>query len=114
MPNIYLIHPVRGHEPSETEELVQAWEDAGWTVYWPIRDTNQDAPELDINHQNLAGVKKADIVAIVWDGISKGSMFDAGMAFALGKPLHIVDIPPKTEHKSYPNMFRTWARYGCK
>ena len=113
MPNIYLIHPVRGHERSETEGLVRDWENAGWTVYWPIRDTNQDTPELDINHQNLAGIKKADMVAIFWDGVSKGSLFDAGMAFALGKPLHIVEIPPKTEEKSYPNMFMKWARYGA-
>ena len=113
MPKLFLIHPVRGHEAGETEDLIKGWEGSGWTVYWPIRDTEQSDPVgLDICKENRAGVEAADLVAILWDGRSSGSLFDAGMAFALRKPLLIVEVPPATEGKSWENMFRAWERDG--
>jgi len=113
MAKLFLIHPVRGHDQEETEALVKSLERAAWEVYWPIRDTDQSDPVgLDICKANRAGIEAADIVAIVWDGVSTGSLFDLGMAFALRKPLRVMSIPPKTPHKSFQNMMREWQRKG--
>lgn len=47
-------------------------------------------------------MKEADEVHIIWDVNSKGSHFDLGMAFALGKPIHLIEaLQPDTEGKSY-------------
>ena len=81
----------------------------GFTVHWPPRDTRQDDPVgLDICKANRAAIAQADAVHIVWDGKSTGSLFDAGMAFAMGKPITCLSLPPATDVKSFQNMMRAW------
>jgi len=110
----FLICPVRGHSPSETEHIVKELEDQGWTVHWPWRDTDQDDPVgLRICKQNREAIANADRVFLVWDGKSTGCLFDLGMAFALNKPLTILEAPPPdTPMKSFLKMTRTWASEG--
>ena len=106
----FLICPVRGHDPCETEAIVADLEATGWAVHWPPRDTKQDDPiGLEICEQNRAAIAAASRIFIVWDGKSTGSLFDLGMAFALFKPLTVLDAPPETQHKSFQNMMRAWA-----
>jgi len=108
--NAFLICPVRGHNISETEMIVQELEDKGWDVHWPHRDTNQDDESgFNICCENRSGILHADRVFIVWDGKSTGSLFDLGMAFALHKPLEIISIPDLTPHKSFQNMMTVWS-----
>lgn len=38
-----------------------------------------------------------------------GSLFDLGMAFALGKPIIYLEMPDQTEGKSFQNMVKKWA-----
>jgi nucleoside 2-deoxyribosyltransferase len=105
----FLICPVRGHDMSETQEVVDRLEYAGFDVYWPPRDTDQTDPiGLQICKDNRAAIEEADIVHIVWDGKSTGSLFDLGMAFALGKPVIPISLPPETEHKSFQNMIMAY------
>lgn len=107
----FLICPVRGHEPSETAEVVQRLAQEGWDVYWPPRDTDQtDNIGLQICEENKAAIEAADRVFITWDGKSTGSLFDLGMAFALHKPLTVIDVPPATVNKSFQNMMRAWEK----
>jgi len=47
---------------------------------------------------------QADEVHVHWNPESKGSHFDFGMAFALHKPIHLINMPEKTLHKSYGNV----------
>lgn len=105
----FLICPVRGHLISETELLVAGLEAAGWQVHWPPRDTNQDDPiGLRICQDNRAAIAVADVVHVVWDGKSQGCLFDLGMAFAFGKPIHVISLPEPTDGKSFQNMIRAW------
>lgn len=110
----FLICPVRDCDPKETQPIVKKLEDDGWSVHWPPRDTNQvDDTGLRICTDNARAIKAADAVHFVWDGKSQGSLFDLGVAFAYGKPIIPLKIPPLTGGKSFQNMVVEWAqRYG--
>jgi hypothetical protein len=98
---------------SETEDLVRRLEGDGWEVHWPPRDTDQeDETGYRICWDNRRAIERADVVFVVWDGQSKGSLFDLGMAFAMEKPIRVVEMPPQTEQRSLQNVAREWERRG--
>jgi len=105
----FLICPVRGHAASETAEIVRRLESDGWEVHWPHRDTNQDdSIGLQICSDNRDAILSAHRVFVVWDGESTGCLFDLGMAFALQKPITVLECPMPTSGKSFQNMMRAW------
>ena len=105
----FLICPVRGHDPSETEAIVRELESKGWDVHWPHRDTDQnDDIGLRICMDNCTAILAADRVFLVYDPDSKGSHFDMGMAFALHKPITVLRAPEPTPYKSFQNVVRAW------
>lgn len=55
------------------------------------------------------------MVFVVWDGKSKGCLFDLGIAFAMDKPVRVVELPPDTEERSLQKMVRAWEQRtgGC-
>jgi len=108
MKKCFLICPVRGHDMSETEDVVANLEANGWAVHWPPRDTDQNADELNICEENKRAIESADQVFIIWDENSKGSHFDLGMAFALSKPISVLDIVACEEGKSFAKMLKRW------
>ena len=68
-------------------------------TYVPCRDTAQEPGPDDpedfekvILAKNLEGIKWADEVHLIWDLSSMGSMFDLGSAYALGKPIYVVQV----------------------
>lgn len=108
---IYLAHPVRKIDPDYEYWLrliVEKLEASGHRVYFPLRDTPQHSDELTICKTNLDAIAACDCVALVWDGLSQGVLFDMGIAFALGLPLTIIKIPAPTPKKSFQNMFIQW------
>lgn len=68
-----------------------------------MRDAPQDCPTgQQICEVHLAAMRAADEVHVIWDVDSKGSHFDLGMAYALGKPIVGVEtLQPDTPGKSY-------------
>lgn len=106
----FLICPVRGHEPGETLGVVTYLESLGWDIHWPHRDTDQvDAVGYRICSDNLKAMRESERVFVVWDGKSQGSLFDLGMAFALGRKLTVLEAPPETPgQKSFQNMMWCW------
>ena len=52
--------------------------------------------ELDVCNYNKNIIEWADRVDIIWDNRSSGTIFDFGMAFALGKQINIQYIEKKT------------------
>jgi len=111
MKKTFLICPVRGHDSSETFDIVSNLEIDGWQVHWPPRDTNQDDDVgLSICNQNLSAIDDADVVHFIWDGESQGCLFDLGMAFALDKKIIPIKMPPLTDGKSFQNMVTEWAK----
>lgn len=107
----FLICPVRGLAPDAHAAIVSRLEAEGYKVHWPPRDTDQDDPiGLRICRDNAAAIAAADVVHVVWDGKSQGCLFDLGVAFASGKKVVPVDLPPASEGKSFQNMIRHWAK----
>lgn len=106
----FLICPVRGVDPAASRAYVERLEGAGYTVHWPHRDTDQSDPVgLRICTDNRDAIMESDCVHVVWDGKSQGCLFDLGMAFAMGKPVIPLDLPPPSEGKSFQNMIQVWA-----
>jgi len=117
----FLICPVRGHEMDELEALVAELEKTH-DVHWPHRDTDQSGGTgLRICWDNYNAIADAEHVFVVWNGESKGSHFDLGIAFALGKTIEPVKWEDKklwygnlepTESKSFNNMINKWSDLG--
>ena len=112
----YLICPVRGHEPKETEDIVKRLEEKGFEVHWPPRDVNQedDTGGYRICSDHRKAMEDCDCIHIIWNGESQGCLFDMGMAFMTGKKIHIISILPLTEGKSFPNMIARWEKETSK
>ncbi|WP_271024950.1 nucleoside 2-deoxyribosyltransferase [Rhizobium sp. RCAM05973] len=106
----FLICPVRGQDPAVTKTFVDRLEAEGFSVHWPPRDTDQvDQVGLRICRDNADVIEAADVVHIVWDGVSQGCLFDLGVAFALGKTIIPLQLPAPTDGKSFQNMITAWA-----
>lgn len=101
---IFLICPIRDKDQEENEHFTKLLEDQGHEVYYPARDTNQFGLELEICNANYNAMVEADIVAIVYDRESKGSHFDLGMAFALGKTVRYFDVGNRQSMKCFENF----------
>lgn len=103
---IFVICSVRDGTPKEVADHVEKLEAAGHIVHFPPRDCNQtdDGVGLTICRTHRAAMAQADEVHVHWNPESKGSHFDFGMAFALHKPIHLINMPEKTLHKSYGNV----------
>jgi hypothetical protein len=110
----FLICPVRGVDPKETEGHIKELEAQGIDMYWPPRDTNQvdSTGGFNICSANMVAIEEADKVYVVWDGKSQGCLFDLGMAFVMGKDIEIIDIPEKSDDKSFQNMMSYWEDKG--
>ena len=105
----FLICPVRGKEAEEFQFYVDHIEELGFVLHYPHRDTNQNdetGTGYRICLENRAAIEASDVVFIVWDGESQGSIFDLGMAFALRKRIVWLKLPEATAHKSFQNMIR--------
>lgn len=107
---IFLICPVRGISDEEKElidKYVEKLENEGYKVHLPYRDTDQnDKIGLRILKDNTKALQKADEIHIWYNKNSRGSIFDFGEAFILGKPIIIANpeaVKP-TEEKSFENV----------
>ena len=108
----FLVCPVRGHDPDELMFIVTTLEGQGWDVHYPPKDTEQQASELRICADNRRAIERAEMVFVVWDGLSQGCLFDLGMAFALHKSVTIIELPAPTVGKSFQSMVRAWEQTG--
>lgn len=109
---IYLICPVRNISDEYRKMIethVEQLEQCGNEVYYPARDTKQNARSRKICEQNALAIRRADQVYIIWDGNSQGCLFDLGIAYAEYKPVKILNIPDKTKHKSFQNFIYSYA-----
>ena len=95
---IFIIHSL-----NMLDEAIKLEKELGGDCYIPGRDTNQKQHGDFILRDNLEAMKKCvDIVYCLWDGESLGTIFDLGMAYALGYKI----IP-----YSIGNSDKHWKRY---
>lgn len=109
--NIYIICAVRNAKP-ERVLSIRAYADLlrehGHHVHFPPDNAPQNDPTGEaICRAHLNAMKEADEVHVFWDVESKGSHFDLGMAYALGKQLKPVFCEhPDGPEKSYWKVMR--------
>ncbi|MFW6272246.1 MAG: nucleoside 2-deoxyribosyltransferase [bacterium] len=111
--NIFVICSVRIADEEYRKNLeayVSKLEAEGHIVHLPHRDTNQNATGLEICKQNAVAIFKADEVHIFYNSKSQGTHFDMGVAFALNKPLIVVENEEYGEGKSFPRMIDEWEK----
>jgi len=108
--NIFIICPVRDltvEEDNKIQTYISKLENQGHSVHYPPRNTNQnDDCGVDICSENAVAIRTADEVHIYWNGKSKGSLFDFGMAFVKGKRIRLINYKDinKTPSKSFNNV----------
>ena len=96
VPDIYLVHPVQDITAEEREFLdkyVAGIEEKGFRVHYPIRDVDQtdQTGGVRILEQHRAAISQVKEVHFFWKPKSRGSVFDFGMAYALKKPIVLVN-----------------------
>jgi nucleoside 2-deoxyribosyltransferase len=99
---IYLIMPVRASTEAArilAEQHLKLMESIGHDVHFPPRDAPQsDETGRAICETHLAAMRACDEVHVLWDAESKGSHFDLGMAYAMGKSV----VPVGRIHEDPP------------
>ena len=110
----FLICPVRDANNKQLvfiDRIVKHLENSGWEVHWPYRDTEQVDPTggLHICQDNMDAIGEADTVHVIWTGSSRGSMFDFGMAFSMGKRIVPLAMPSLPNGKSLESVL--WRYY---
>ena len=106
---LFLICPVRNAKHDYTS-VVASLENE-YKVHWPTRDTDQiDDTGLRICQDNRRAIEDADVIGVIWDGESQGTLFDLGISFALHKEILIVQLPPLLGRKSFQDLVWKWAK----
>jgi nucleoside 2-deoxyribosyltransferase len=77
-------------------EYAHKMEAEGHRVFFPALDDSKFKSTLEILEANKKRMMNADEVHLFYDGRSNGTIFDFGMAFAMGKPLQIIYMNDKS------------------
>jgi gluconate kinase len=93
---------------SSLDSYVVKLESEGNEVHYPIRDVNQNIRGIEICKAHKEAMIECDEVHIAWNKSSSGSIWDAGMAWVLNKPIKLVDgfEINQSENKCLDNVFK--------
>jgi nucleoside 2-deoxyribosyltransferase len=114
---IFIICSVRGVDESYRkmlESYCKELEQKGNEVHLPHRNTYQNNTEIGICGQNRDAIKWSNEVHVFYNSLSQGTHFDLGMAFALNKPIKVIENESETQNKSFSNMIRQWEKRDIK
>lgn len=114
---IHLICPVRNvteEQQKEIDDYCAQLEKEGHVVHNPKYAVDQNDPTgLNICLGHYESMKISDRIDIFWDCDSKGSHFDLGMAFALGKKVKVVKLyKPDNDGKSYAKVMYELEKFN--
>lgn len=95
-----------GADKEYREEYVQALENKGIRVFYPGRDTEQidESGGIRICRDNEYSFRNSYEIHVIFHPESQGSLFDLGMVFSMGKPIHVVNPLERTKEKSFKNV----------
>ena len=109
----FVICPVRRASHQEAQRIAAVVAEAearGLRVHWPARDTDQtdDGVGVRICMENTGAIANSHSVQVWYSPDSKGSLFDLGAAFALRKPIRLLNRIDaevcRTRGKSFVNV----------
>jgi len=111
---VYIICPVTSGTPICVYRYVISLLRQGIDVFFPPVDAPQhDQTGVEIVESEKNAIEWADEVHVFWDKTSKGSHFDLGMAYALGKKIKLIDhFSFDDEGKSYYKVIMEWQKQG--
>jgi len=107
----YILSPVTNVTPKEVE-IIETWvkdrEAEGHLVHLPWRDVDQEGlTGLGCCVENLQAMEECDIIDMYWNPKkSPGSIFDLGMAFALGKRWTLINEVDADDSKSLEQVIK--------
>ncbi len=117
---IFLICPVRNATPEQRkwiEDFVVEKDEQGYSIYAPHIHTNQKdvLGGYNICTDNSEAIAMSEKIDIYYDQTSTGSAFDLGVAYALNKPLELLnrDEIVFNEDSFIDNIVKDWP-YNAK
>jgi nucleoside 2-deoxyribosyltransferase len=81
----------------------------GHEVHCPILDTNQSGTSIEICTSNVEAFRSCDEIHVFYNSASKGTHFDLGACFAMGKKIKVIESEPLTDGKSFQNLLHEWT-----
>ena len=87
--NIFIIHSL-GFTDKAMKYVKTLDERDNW--YLPGYHTNQSDTPQEILKKNRDMLRLSDECHVLWDKSSLGTVFDMGMAYALDKPIKIIEL----------------------
>lgn len=103
----FLISPVKDITKEDENFINNYINNSNYKIHFPLKNTVQTTTELNICKQNKNAIKNSDVVLIFYKEGSKGSLFDLGMAFAMGKKIVCINEIESTEYKSFANLIKS-------
>ena len=101
MTKIYLASPLfTEYERKKVQSVASTLRNAGYWVYVPMEHTIKDAWEmpnhewgLEVFREDVKAIKECDMVYCIYYGLysDSGTAWECGFAYALGKPVHLID-----------------------
>lgn len=89
-------------------ELKARLESEGHEVSIPAFDDHPELDDLGVCLFNRDKIEWADMVYMIWDRRSTGTIFDFGMTFMARKPFKIEYLEPKT----FENVMRKYENHS--
>ncbi len=116
--NIYVVCPIRNATPRQIDavrEHVMRMEKEGHRVHWPYRNTVQEDETngFRVCLENRSAIERANLVAVYWDPASAGSLFDLGIAWALRKPIMLLNYFDVPDGRVFERVLLRWEAMGC-
>ena len=118
--DVFIISPVRGiteQQIASIRRYIQYLRDEGRVIYWPYEDTGQnDDTGYAICRANRKALENSKAVHVWWQPDSEGSLFDLGMAWALNKPMRLINLHTAKYHanlclgKCFHKVLLEWTR----
>lgn len=101
MKKIYLASPLfTDYERQKVQRVASIWRNMGYEVYVPMEHTIEDAWEMPnyewakkVFDEDVKAIQEADAVYCIYYGLysDSGTAWKCGYAYALGKPVHLID-----------------------
>jgi len=117
---VFIISPVRNASENLKKRIardVRELEVNGFEVYNPRVDNQyqlSDDTGYEICWRNMEVMEVVHLILVYYDSTSQGVHFDLGMAFAMKKPIVVINMEYggdiNKKQKSFPRMLYAWRR----
>lgn len=112
--DVFIISPKRLDEKSDSmlDSYIARLRENNHGIYSPVKDIEYaypNVPEVDRYQLNVESIRRSNETHVWWDPKDGDCIFQLGAAFALNKPIHLInkDNIRHTDYKSFDNVLLT-------